>query len=178
MRKIERMKVPVRVSPIIREFLIDTTGTDTIIPKQKDLIWTIIKQHLETAPDDYRDPIDLDNYIYIELLDCSAHPVFSLQRNDMLYVKTLFRWHLSQKGQNKINSILRANFKNAMHSFIMGAISCNPSLKQKEAMEEFCTTYNLSIQKLTPDMIKKSWDRSEHKKKIYDKHAHIQAIFF
>ena len=176
----ERFKVPVRVNPIIREFLIDTTGSDTIVPKPKDLIWAIIKQNLETLPDDYIEPIDTDNYIYVELLDCGGggHACYCNQRNQIIYINTLFRWHLSNKGQNKINSILRANFKNSFHSFMMGAVRCNPLLQQKEAMEEFCNMYNLSIQKLTPDMIKKNWDRSEHKKKIFDSSIKVRSIFF
>ena len=174
----ERFKVPVRVNPIIREFLVDTTGSDTITPKPKDLIWSIIKQNLETIPDNYIEPIDTENYIYVELLDCGGHTSYCNQLNKVIYINTLFRWNLSPKGQNKIHTILRANFKNSMHSFILGAMACNPKLQQKEAMKQFCNTYNLSIQKLTPDMIKKSWDRSEHKKKIFNSNIKIRSIFF
>lgn len=174
----ERFKVPVRVNPIIREFLIDTTGSDIITPKPKDLIWAVLKQHLETAPVDYIEPIDTDNYIYVEILDCHRDKTYCFQSNRFLHINTLFRWHLSKRGQERIHSWLRRNFKNSLHSFIMGAVACNPELQQKEAMEEFCNIYKLSIQKLTPDMIKKSWDRSDHKKKIYNPDIRINSIFF
>lgn len=174
----ERMKVAVRVQPILREFLIDSTGSDIITPKKGDLVWAILKQNLETAPDSYHEPIDGDNHIYIELLDCHSTAVYSLQNSVFTHINTLFRWHLSEKGQNKIRSILSKNFKSTMHAFIQGAIAVNPDLQQREAMEEFCNTYNLTMQNITPDMIKKSWDRSDHKKKIYNSHIRINTLFF
>lgn len=174
----ERMRVSVRVHPIIREFLIDTIGSDTITPKKGDLIWAILKQNLETAPENFREPIDIDNHIYIELLDCHSCSTYSVKSSVFLHINTMFRWHLSEKGQNRINSILRANFKTTMHCFIQGAISCNPELQQREAMEEFCNTYNLTMNKITPDMIKKSWDRSDHKRKLVDTRVKLNSIFF
>ena len=174
----ERMKVAVRVQPILKEFLIDSTGSDTITPKRGDLVWAILKQNLETAPENYKEPTDIENYIYVELLDCHSTPVYSYQNCVFTHINTLFRWYLSEKGQSRIRSILSKNFKSTMHAFIQGAIAGNPELQQREAMEEFCNTYNLTMQKITPDMIKKSWDRSDHKKKIFNNCVRINTLVF
>lgn len=174
----ERMKVPVRVSPILKEFLIDTTGSDTITPKKGDIVWSILKQHLETAPEPYPIHLDTQNYIYIEMLECSSNINYCNQANRFIYINTLFRWHLSERGQNRIRSILSKNFKSTLHNFMMGALACNPELQQREAMEEFCDLHNLTMSKITPDMIKKSWDRSDHKKKIHNAAIHLNSLFF
>jgi len=160
------MRIPVRVHPIIREFLIDTTKTDVITPVKGDIYWGSIQNELELPPIDYKDPIDIQNFIFIELPNCHGHKA------------TMFRWYLSQKAQNKINSILKANFKNSYHCFMQGAILGNPDLQQKEAMELFCDFYNLSMDKVTPDMLKKSWMRSPHKEKINTNKFKFNLIFF
>lgn len=174
----ERMKIPVQVHPIVREYLIDTTGSDTIVPQRHDLIWSTIKQYLETIPETNSEPMPADKTIYIELLDCRSTPVFCIQKAAFVHVNTLFRWHLSAKGQAKINHILRANFKAQLHAFIQGAVGCNPQLEQREAMEAFCDLHNLTMQKVTPDMIRRSWDRSDHKRKLSDRSARVNTIFY
>ena len=175
----ERMKVAVSVSPIIREYIIDVNnGSDIITPKRGDLLWGLTKQYLETAP---MQPVAKDNdahYIYIELLDCHSTKSYNQQAGCSIYMNTLFRWNLSETGQNKVHSVLKKNFKAIMHTFIMGQLSANPEMQQREAMEEFCTMFNLSMQNITPDMIKKSWDRSDHKKKLFDNSFRLNAIFF
>lgn len=178
MQLMERMKIPVQVHPIIREYLIDTTGSDTIVPQKHDLIWATMKQYLETIPDQSTNTICPEKTIYIELLDCRNTPVFCVQKSAFIHVNTLFRWHLSEKGQAKVNHILRVNFKNQMHAFIQGAMACNPALQQRQAMQQFCDMHKLTMQKITSDMIKKSWDRSEHKLRLNNPKALVNTIIF
>lgn len=175
---VEKMRIPVRVHPIIREFLLDTTKTDVITPVKGDIYWSVIQNELELPPDDYKDPTDIQNLIYIELPNCHGHKAFSNEAGKAIYIDTMFRWYLSKKAQIKINSILKANFKNSYHCFMQGAIVGNPELQQKEAMELFCDLYNLSMDKVTPDMLKKSWMRSDHKKKINTNKFRINLICF
>lgn len=175
----ERMKVPVKVSPIIREYIMDVNnGSDVIVPSRGDLMWGYIKQYLETAPTSTIELEKDSHYIYVELLDCHSTRCYSRQSDRTIFMNTLFRWNLSAEGQNKIHSALKKNFKAIMHTFIMGQLSANPEMQQREAMEEFCSTFNLSMQNITPDMIKKSWDRSDHKKKLHDNSVRLNAIFF
>lgn len=173
----ERMRIPVKVNPIIKEFLIDTVGSNVITPRKNDLIWAVLKQNLETVPAEGITEPDEASCIYVELLDCHDSKTWCIQKNTEIHVNSLFRWYLSEKGQNRINKILRSNFKSQLHSFVMGAVACNPELQQKEAMEQFCEIHNLSMQKITPDMIKKSWDRSEHKAKLNDKSICVNVLF-
>ena len=175
-KQYQRMRIPVRVQPVLREYLIDSTGSDTITPSKGDLIWDIVKSSLETPPADYVEPVDIDNHIYIELLDCHSSLTFVGDR--FLHINTLFRWYLAPKAQARICRILSKNFKSVMHSFIQGAVAANPGLQQREAMECFCNTHNLTMQRITPDMIKKSWDRSDHKRKLMDRSVRLNTIFF
>jgi hypothetical protein len=172
-----RMKIPVRVKPVIKEYILDTTGSDTIVPKKGDLLWAILKKHLQTPPANYHEPeCSTDETIFIELLDC--HNTTTLVGDKFVHINTLFRWYVDPIGVANINRILSRNFKSAMHCFIQGALAANPEMQQRQAMECFCDVHNLTMQKISPEMIKKSWDRSAHKQKLFDRSAKVNVIFF
>jgi hypothetical protein len=175
---LERMSIPVKVHPVLKEFLIDITGSDVITPRKHDLVWSILKQNLETVPLGHIETPDTDRCIYVQLLDCHNSATWCIQQNNTLHINPLFRWHLSDRGQTRINNILRANFKSQLHSFIQGAVACNPELQQRQAMDMFFELHRLSMQKITPDMVKKSWDRSEHKLKLSNPKICTNTLFF
>ena len=170
------MRIPVRVQPVLREYLIDSTGSDTITPSKGDLIWDIVKSSLEPPPADYVEPVDIDNHIYIELLDCHSSLTFVGDR--FVHINTLFRWYLAPKAQARICRIPSKNFKSVMHSFIQGAVASNPRLEQRQAMEEFCKVYHLTMNELSEDMLKKSWDRSPHKLMVIKRKFCSCPLFF
>lgn len=175
----DRMKIKVKVHPTVYEFIKDSTGTDTIEPKKEDLIWGILKQHLDTCPPDTEVAEEEEEscFIYIELLDASHHKCYNNSAGRAIKIDTMFRWYLSDKGQNKINNVLRKNFKMIMHTFIMAQLISNPDLEQKDAFDEFCRFFNLSMNRISIDMIKKSWDRSDHKKRLSNHSSVMNAIF-
>ena len=54
-RLMERMTVSVAVHPTIREFILDTNGSDTLIPDKSDLLWKLVKANLTTYQPDKND---------------------------------------------------------------------------------------------------------------------------
>jgi len=159
----ERMTVPVQVHPIIREFIIDTNGSDIIVPDKTSLLWKTVKYNLELPPDNYQEPLTKDNIIYIALLDASGTKSFLKKTDKVITIHTLFRWYLSHEAQEEIAGHLRKQFKNTFHCFMQGALANNPKLEQRQGMESFCRMYHLTMNELSEDMLKKSWDRSSHK---------------
>ena len=155
----ERMTVSVAVHPTIREFILDTNGSDTLVPDKSDLLWKLVKANLTTYQPDKND--DIKPCIQIELLQTGFHK--SYNNGSMLYISTMYHCYLTEKGQNEIAKELRSRFKNTFHTFVMGALVGNPDLKQKEAFILFINKFNLSENCITYEMLKKSWDRSLQK---------------
>lgn len=174
----ERMTVPVQVHPTVREFIIDTYGSDVIIPDSQSQFWTTVKYYLKLPPVDYRTPETKDNIIHIALLDSLGAKSVNKQAGKLLHVDTLFRWYLSEDGQKEIAKHLRRELKHTFHCFVQGAVACNPKLEQRQAMEEFCKLYNLTLNELSEDMLKKSWDRSPHKTMVIKRKFKFCPLFF
>lgn len=174
----ERMTTPIQVHPIIREFIIDTNGSDIIVPDKSSLFWKTVKYNLELPPADYQEPQTKDNIVYIALLDSTGTRSISKKNESTIHINSLFRWHLSQKSQEEIASYLRKQFKHTFHCFIQGAVASNPRLEQRQAMEEFCKVYHLTMNELSEDMLKKSWDRSPHKLMVIKRKFCSCPLFF
>lgn len=174
----EWMTVPVQVHPIIREFIIDTNGSDIIVPEKRSLLWKTVKFNLELPPPGYHEPQTKDNIIYIALLNCTGTKSISNNKDKTIYIDGLFRWYLGHKGQVEIASHFRKQFKHTFHCFVQGAVACNPRLEQRQAMEEFCKLYHLTLNELSEDMLKKSWDRSDHKLMVIKRKFISCPLFF
>jgi hypothetical protein len=162
------MTVDVRISPVVREFIICTTGDDLIIPRRDDWLWLILKQHLLTAPPDYTLIPDAErrNYIRVMLLDCHSSKVYAKDRGRNIHINTLFRWYLDDRGQNAVARHLRSQFKATFHNFVQGAATVNPDAQITDAIHRFCKLYNITMNNITFDMLIKSWQRSEQRKYI------------
>ncbi len=172
-----RMRVAVRVHPTIREFIIDTNGSDLIVPGKHDLLWKKVKANLVTYSEQNaikENPED--SYIYIELLDMHSTKQFTKDKG-YINMNPMYRCFLSKKGQSLVAAELRKRFKDSFHTFVMGALVGNPNLQQKEAFELFIEKFNLTQNKVTFDMLKKSWDRSEHKKFVFNKKNFCTLLF-
>jgi hypothetical protein len=174
----ERMLTPVQVHPIIREFIIDTNGSDVIVPEKNSLFWKTIKYNLEIPPEDYREPQTKDNIIYIALIDSTGTKSVSKKTDNTIYINHLFRWYLSHEAQEEIASYLRKQFKHTFHCYIQGAVSNNPNIEQRHAIENFCKMYHLTMNELSEDMLKKSWYRSDHKQMVEKRKFICCPLFF
>jgi hypothetical protein len=175
---VERMLIPVQVHPTIREFIIDTHGSDVVVPDKYSLFWKTIKYNLETPPANYHEPLTRDNIIYVGLLDSSGTASLVRKRDKITYINSLFRWYLSPEAQEEIAFFFRKQFKHTFHCFMQGAVAANPKVEQRKAMEDFCRIYNLTLNEISEDMLKKSWDRSEHKKSVISTKKNHCPLFF
>lgn len=170
--------VQVKVHPTIKEFIVTTTGSDTIVPKKDDWLWFILKQNLEVPPSDYTFlNEEKESFINISLLDTTGTKVqvrnqskriSSIKDRDPsnIYLNPLFRWYLSDKAQNMIATHFRKAFKECFHNYVQGALVNNPKLEQKEAIMSFCDLYKLEFNAISEDMLIKSWQRSPQKSKL------------
>lgn len=171
-----QLYVDVKVHPTVREFIICTNnGSDTLIPNKGDWLWLLLKQHLCLSDGNY-EPIteeEQKNYIKIQLLDAHNSIIYNSTMSDSgkekrgMHLNILFRNYLSEKGQNIIANHLRKQFKACFHNFMHGAVTAG--MQHKDAIDQFCVTYNLSLNEITEDMLKKSWQRSGQKNSFLNK---------
>ena len=92
-------------------------------------------------------------------------------------MNSMYRTYITEQGMNDIAKELRKRFKDAFHTFVMGALVGNPKLKQKDAFILFIDKFNLSENEITFEMLKKSWDRSDHKKSVFSKKSFCTILF-
>lgn len=171
------MTVDVKVHPTIKEFILNTNnGSDTLQPQKHDWLWLLLKQHLDTAPDElFIDREENPSYIKIELLD-TCKKCYSKNPNrgnkdvsgDPHYIRinTLFRWYLSPTGQESIAKHFRNQFKEYFHNFVYASLLANPRLEQKQAIHLFCDDHDITFNAISEDMLTKSWQRSAQRKKF------------
>lgn len=175
-----RMEVFCKIHPAVKEFIRCTNGSDLIVPRKDDWLWLLLKQNLCLIPEDYK-PVSPEereqSYIRISLLDASGSKVqvrkkspVRLKRKEFdpscVYMNTLFRSYLDEKGQRIIANHLRTQFKECFHNFCQGALALSPDMEQKQVIIEFCRVYNITLNHISEDMLVKSWQRSVQKQVI------------
>lgn len=155
------MKIPlsIRVHPIVKEFYVATTGSDTITPKSNSNLYRRILFILQLRPKDYN-----QTYINRRFKEQDSLTIFigrfcsSPQKIDPLY-----RNYLDDYRQALISKELYESFKCVFHNYVLAYLR-GGGKQQKLAIYDFCSAYNLSLTNISYEMLKKSWDRSEQKK--------------
>ena len=157
------MKTPlyIKVHPVLKEFYKCLTGSDVIEVKPNDDFSTRIKTILQLTPKNYnvRYPFGREDYITLLLPG-----KFYLGRDK--YIDTTSRNYLDDRRQYFISQELYGMFKSIFHNYVLAYT--RSGRQQKEGILDFCEVYNISMDKINFDMLKKSWDRS-FEKKIYKK---------
>ena len=143
MKKDNHNTVDVNVGAFLRQWIVNTYGTDIIRVDKDSNIWYMIKQHLETLPEDYSPLPSRDEYIsFVLLTDRSrttayAEPTEKHPDRKSYRVNTLYRCSISKRGEYIIRRFLTKQFKNAFHNYMRGALNNNPELSITEAITEF-----------------------------------------
>ncbi|MGM9763342.1 MAG: hypothetical protein ACI3ZQ_04920 [Candidatus Cryptobacteroides sp.] len=156
-----RAFVYVKVSPALRAYVIAVNnGSDTILPARQSRLWGLVKQHLELVPTDYKPmPVDEDpDYIRIALYS-SRRRSWSIPTGRTIVVDTMYRDYLSDEGQRAVAKYLMSEFKSVFRAYMTGALSNNPELTIRDAIDEFCSDYSIDTDKVTFEMLCKDWYR-------------------
>lgn len=150
----ESITVDVIVSPNLKEFIISRYKGDVITLKRKSYLARLVKSNLVKTSPDWR-PIKNENTIKIELFDFKG-------KNIRVYN------HLNAQGQAIIEQYLRSIFETIFFNYVLGYGNArNWAIgSQKEAIEDFCLTYDLPMVKMNYDALIKAWNRSDQKKSI------------
>lgn len=151
------MKIPltIKVHPVVREFYVSTTGSDTIDLAGNDNMAFRIKTILQLTPKNYK-------YVPFKSPETITLLLPNFRIGDKR-VNQFFRNHLDDRRQYFVSKELYSNFKSKFHNYVL-AYMRGGGKQQKLAIEDFCDIYNLSLSSINFDMLKKSWDRSEEKK--------------
>ena len=154
--------VQVKVSRALREYILSINdGSDIVVPDKRSLLWGLVKMHLDLVPAGYI-PVPLkpqDDFIRISLLKSRRTKSFSIPKDRVLEINTLFRNYLTEEGQKAIAEYLSRSFKLTFRSYMAGALSNNPELQIKEAILEFCSDHNICMDDITYAALRKDWFR-------------------
>lgn len=151
------MRIPlrIRVHPVVREFIVSTTGSEIIEPITNSNFYHRVKTILQLKPKDYKNyPLKCSSTITILVSN------FRIGDNR---IDQFSRNHLDDRRQYFLSKELYDNFKLIFHNYVL-AYMRGGGKQQKRAIEDFCTVYSISMNSINYEMLKKSWDRSEQKK--------------
>lgn len=172
--KSQRITVSLPVSPLLREYIISTNGSNIITPGKRDMLWLLIKQHLivDDAPFQRLTPDEESRVVYLELLNCRGHKTMTFQSNQNLYprktritkhneiyIDTMFRYKLSDTGKRVIADFMYRRFKEVFHTFIAAQKMADPRKKTSCIIRDFLTIYQIDDNAITESMLSKSWIR-------------------
>ena len=134
--------VDVKVGAFMKQWVTNVYGEDPIRLDRDSNLWSIIKQHLDLRPKDYKPLPDKEGYITFILLKDSSNtkayrPSASPYEKEEYRVHTLFRCILSERGENMVKRFLAKQFKNTFHNYMRGAMNNNPDISITEAITEF-----------------------------------------
>lgn len=161
-QKEDIMTVDVRISRPLREYVLSVNGgSDTIRPERGSLLWGLVKLHLDLVPREYRPvpPDQRQDYIRIALYRVRQTRSYNLNTGRNMVINTLFRNYLNEEGQRAVASHIAGGFKQTFRAYMGGALSNNPELTIHDAIYEFCSDYNISMDSITYDMLRKDWYR-------------------
>ena len=157
--------VNVRVSNLVRQWIVATFGTDIVKPAKGSVLIAIVKPYHELDP--YESPMDdyipEDQLIRIELPYISQR-VHSLNDNKTYHCNTFFRNHLSLKGQAAVRRHFDKTFKHAFHVYMDGYSDAVEDTKVKEGVVSFFCEYNLDFTERDISSYTRDWFRYRNKK--------------
>jgi hypothetical protein len=174
----EQQTVDVKVGKILKEYILSTNGSDVLVVEKASVLWGLILQHLVGIRDLFNQdgadyvPIRAEEcaeYIKITILDSSHWKTYSVEEKKCLKIHTDVRCFLSRRGQNIVRRFLYKEFRKTFIDYMRGALNNNCDLQQKEAIYEFCTDHDLSLDNITLDALQKSWYRWKKKHGLLDK---------
>ena len=149
----QNQQLYLKVHPYLWEFYRSFYGSEVINVKEHPLLSIRIKNILQTEPQNWQRRKWSDFRIIVLNL-----PYFRVGNKA---VNITYRKFLDDRRQFLISQELYADFKNALHNFILAYVLAGGT--QADAIRDFCSFYKLEMNQVKTDSLKKSWDRSELK---------------
>ncbi len=148
------VKIEIKSSPILKEWVVSAYGSDTIALGKHDYMTIIIRPFLCLVPNNHQEEKPFyECSVYLDLPWLNKHGINVLYRN-----------FLDEIGQKIVEQHLYSLFKEVFYNFVYAGVMSG--LQQKEAINNFCEAYKIELNETKYEMLKKSWDRSKQKKRI------------
>lgn len=151
----KKQQLYLKVHPYLWEFYRGFYGSEIIDVKEHSLLSIRIKNILQTEPKNYPRRQWSDFRIIVLKL-----PYF---RTGNKRINVACRNFLDDNHQFLISQELYRDFKNSFMNFILGYVKNGGT--QAEAIKTFCEFYHFEMNQVKTDSLKKTWDRSELKKR-------------
>jgi len=156
-----QIAVDVRVPAALREYVVCVNGGSTLlVPSKFSVLWGLLKQHLFTCKR-WR-PVPRDErgqYIQIALRNVKAAKTWNCASQKKIEINVLYRFYLDERGQGVIVRYLDACFKASFRDYMIGALSNNVNLSITDAINGFCSDYDITEEKVLDTTLRKDWFR-------------------
>lgn len=156
------MTISIKIHPAVQDFFVAKFGSYHVKLKAGDLLSNKINHILQVSPKNYRfhfRNIDYNSELVIELPG-----KFNIADK---WIHTQNRHYIDDRRRYLIYREFQKWMKEIFHNFVAGyciAHNFKPGV-QKEAILSFIETYKIQMNDINYEMLKKSWDRSEEKKR-------------
>nr|DAU45720.1 MAG TPA: hypothetical protein [Caudoviricetes sp.] len=153
--------VDIKVGKVIRAWIVESTGSDTITVDKKSNLWGLVKQNLDLLPADYEVIQDRSEYISIALLaHGSDTKKFDAELNKTIEVNTVYRCYISERGQASIARFFENQLRSSFIVFMVARFSDDSgNEKIVHAITAFLQEYNLPINSKILSRLMKYWYR-------------------
>jgi hypothetical protein len=148
------------VHPVIYDFFISRYG-ETFDVDDDNMIALILPHILTLRPVDYK----ITKYPGYKYLDIVLHDFRFGAGGSHGTVYIEHKNHLPDNYQYHLSKYLDGVFKGIFHNFMLAHVMANHTTTQKEGIQNFCMVYRVAENRVNSEMLKKSWDRSDLKKK-------------
>lgn len=160
LKKNSMFTVDIKVSPILKEFIEAKWGGDTIVLGKDDYFTQKIKHILQRYPEDYR-PVKVserEEYVRMHV----KHVEIIRVGSKCLFEKEVQWSYLDKYMQEQLSKELNKYFKEIFHAYVLAFCSARSFADncQRDGILDFCEVYNLRLNKVNFEMLKKSWYRS------------------
>ena len=163
----------VTVKSHIKQYLVESLGTDVVKTERNSTLLAIIKPHLilESAVEEVEEIPDDYEKIQIELPD--LRQVYSAVNGKVYYCDTMFRDHIDQLGLEKVRNFFSRTFKAAFRTFMDGYTESqndinslseeNRRLRVKQGVVSFLLQYHIEPKEKLVINLTRDWYRHQHR---------------
>ena len=154
----------IKVGAAIHNWVVaNNGGSDVIRLDRRTNLWGIVKQNLDTLPNDYHIIQDRSEYIAVELLDVHQHKTYNRTADREIYINELYRCYISEAGQAAIRRYLENQIRAAFRVYMISRYSDGQDEQIRHAIGSFLSDFDLPINNQIIARLSKDWYRYRQK---------------